>query len=107
MFDLRADCSFHVIDVLSLVDERLPICGDMLQEMMRLFADGKLKPIEPTVAYEPSQVVEAFMRCINNQVMGNVVVRLTNSEQILHLNDQYHSSSYSGKILMTLESYFI
>lgn len=102
IFDLRADCSFHIIDLLSLSKERLPICGDMLQEMMQLLVDGKLKPIEPTVIYEPSQVVEAFTRCISDQTMGNPVVRITNSDQLLHLNVQQHNDSNRGKISILL-----
>jgi hypothetical protein len=102
MFDLRADCSFHIIDLLSLSDERLPICGDMLQEMMQLLVDGKLKSIEPTVIYEPSQVVEAFTRCISDQTMGNPVVRIISSDQPLYLNVQQHNDSNRGKISIPL-----
>ena len=102
MFNLRADCSFHIIDLLSLSNKRLPICGDMVQEMMQLLVDGKLKSIEPTVIYEPSQVVEAFMRCISDQTIGNSVIRITNSDQPLYLNIQQHSNSNHGKISITL-----
>ncbi|CAF0930134.1 unnamed protein product [Adineta steineri] len=86
LFDLRSDCSFHVIDLSSLADQQLPICTVMLQEMVDLFTQGKLRAIEPTVIYEPSQVIEAFMRCNSAQAMGKAVVRLTSSEQPLQLN---------------------
>lgn len=102
LFDLRADCSFHIIDPLSLSDERLPICGNMVQEMIQLLVDGKLKSIEPAVIYEPSRVVEAFTRCISDQTIGNSVIRITNSNQPLYLNVHQHSNSNHGKISRSL-----
>ncbi|CAF1391541.1 unnamed protein product [Adineta steineri] len=86
LFDLRSDCSFHVIDLASFGDQQLPMCRMMLQEMVDLLIQGRLKLIEPTVIYEPSEVIEGFMRCNNAQMMGKAVVRLTLSEQPLHLN---------------------
>ncbi|CAF0947091.1 unnamed protein product [Adineta steineri] len=90
MFDFRSDCSFHVIDLVSLSNKHPNICNAMLQEMVDLIIQGKLKAIEPTVVYEPSQVVDAFMRCNSDQVMGKVVVRLTNSNESLYLNSVHH-----------------
>ncbi|CAF4065132.1 unnamed protein product, partial [Adineta steineri] len=92
MFDFRSDCSFHVIDLISLPDQQLPMCTVMLQEMVDLLTQGKLKAIEPTVVYEPSQVIDAFMRCNSGQAMGKAVVRLTNSNEPLCLNSIYHNN---------------
>ncbi|CAF4052022.1 unnamed protein product, partial [Adineta steineri] len=86
MFDLRSDCSIHVIDLISLSDQQQDISTDMFEEMIHLFIQQKLKPIEPTVIYEPSQVVEAFIRCNSSQAMGKSVVRLTNSSEPLYVN---------------------
>ncbi|CAF4120618.1 unnamed protein product, partial [Adineta steineri] len=88
MFDLRSDCSIHVIDLISLSDKQQDICTDMLEEMVQLFIQKKLKPIEPTVIYEPSQVKEAFLRCNSGQAMGKSVVRLTNSSEPLYVNSK-------------------
>ncbi|CAF4190027.1 unnamed protein product, partial [Adineta steineri] len=85
LFDLRADCSFHIIDLALLGNQQLPICTVMLQEMVDLFTQDKLKAIEPTVIFEPSQVIEA-MSWNSAQAMGKAVVRLTSSQQPLHLN---------------------
>ncbi|UJR12906.1 hypothetical protein I4U23_017080 [Adineta vaga] len=90
LFDLRSDCSMHVIDLISLSDKQQDICTVMLQEMVDLFVQGKLKPIEPTVIYEPSQVIEACMRCNSGQAMGKSAVRLTNSNEPLNIT---HKSS--------------
>ncbi|CAF4234209.1 unnamed protein product, partial [Adineta steineri] len=86
MFDLRSDCSIHVIDLISLSDQQQDISNDMFEEMIHLFIQQKFKPIEPTVIYEPSQVVEAFVRCNSGQAMGKSVVRLTNSNEPLYVN---------------------
>ncbi|CAF1440359.1 unnamed protein product, partial [Adineta steineri] len=86
MFDLRSDCSIHVIDLISLSDQQQDISNDMFEEMIHLFIQQKLKPIEPTVIYEPSQVKEAFIRCNSGQAMGKSVVRLTNSNEPLYIN---------------------
>ncbi|CAF3952735.1 unnamed protein product [Adineta steineri] len=92
MFDLRSDCTFHIVDLVLIPDRKLDIVRLMLQEMMDLLIQGKLKPIEPTIAYEPSQVIEAFMRFNSGQAMGKAVVRLTDSEQPLHLNSPHDNN---------------
>ncbi|CAF1008153.1 unnamed protein product [Adineta steineri] len=100
MFDFRSDCSFHVIDLISLPDQQLPMCTVMLQEMVDLLTQGKLKAIEPTVVYEPSQVIDAFMRCNSGQAMGKAVVRLTNSNETLHLNCIDHNNPSEDNDIM-------
>ncbi|CAF0978426.1 unnamed protein product [Adineta steineri] len=91
MFDFRSDCSFHVIDLVSLSIKHPNICTAMLQEMIDLLIQGKLKAIEPTVVYEPSQVIDAFMRSNSGQAMGKAVVRLTNSNESLCLNSVHYN----------------
>jgi NADPH:quinone reductase-like Zn-dependent oxidoreductase len=96
MFDFRSDCSFHVIDLISLSDKQQDICTVMLKEMVDLFVLGKLRAIHPTVVFEPSQVVEAFMRFVSGQAMGKSVVRMTNSDQPLYLTDKKLSKLVKG-----------
>ncbi|CAF1036440.1 unnamed protein product [Adineta steineri] len=91
MFDFRSDCSFHVIDLVSLSNKHPNICTAMLQEMIDLLMQGKFKAIEPTVVYEPSQVIDAFMRSNSGQAMGKAVVRLINSNESLCLNSVHHN----------------
>ncbi|UJR38870.1 hypothetical protein I4U23_031538 [Adineta vaga] len=86
MFDFRSDCSFHVIDLVLILGKYPDICIAMLQEMVNLLIQGKLKVIEPTVVYEPSQVIDAFIRCNSGQFMGKAVVRVTKSNESLYLN---------------------
>ncbi|CAF0803273.1 unnamed protein product [Adineta steineri] len=92
MFDFRSDCSFHVIDLVSLCIKHPNICTTMLKEMVDLLMQSKLKAIEPTVVYEPSQVIEACMRRNSGQAMGKAVVRLTNSNESLCLNSIHHNN---------------
>ncbi|CAF4165644.1 unnamed protein product, partial [Adineta steineri] len=54
MFQLRSDCSFHVIDFISLADHVSPLMRLMLEEAIDLFIQRKLRAVEPTVTYEPS-----------------------------------------------------
>ncbi|CAF1086081.1 unnamed protein product [Adineta steineri] len=91
MFDFRSDCSFHVIDLILILEKHPDIYKPILQEMIDLLIQGKLKAIEPTVVYEPSQVIDAFMRCNSGQAMGKAVVRLTNSNEPLSLNSVHHN----------------
>ncbi|CAF0842283.1 unnamed protein product [Adineta steineri] len=100
MFDFRSDCTFYVIDLISLPDQQLPMCTVMLQEMIDLLIQGKLKAIEPTVMYEPSQVIDAFMRCNSGQAMGKAVVRLTNSNESLYLNNVHHNNLLEDNDIM-------
>ncbi|CAF0803199.1 unnamed protein product [Adineta steineri] len=80
-----------VFDKISLCINHPYICTAMFQEMVDLIIQSKLKAIEHTVVYEPSQVIDAFMRCNSDQVMGNAVVRLTNSNQSIYLNNVHHN----------------
>ncbi|CAF1490041.1 unnamed protein product [Adineta steineri] len=91
MFDFRSNCSFHVIDLVSLSNKHPDICTAMLQEIVDLLMQSKLKVIEPTVVHEPSQVIDAYMRCNSGQSMGKTVVRLTNSNQSIYLNNVHHN----------------
>ncbi|CAF4222614.1 unnamed protein product, partial [Adineta steineri] len=92
MFDFRSDCTFYVIDLVSLSIRWPDICTVMLQEMIDLLIQGKFKAIEPTVVYEPSQLIDAFMRCNSGQAMGKAVVRLTNSNEPLYLTNVHHNN---------------
>ncbi|CAF1458927.1 unnamed protein product [Adineta steineri] len=92
MFDFRSDCSFHVIDLVLILEKHPDIYNPILQEMIDLLIQGKLKAIEPTVVYEPSQVIDAFMRRNSGQAMGKAVVRLTNSNESLCLNSIHHNN---------------
>ncbi|UJR18966.1 hypothetical protein I4U23_022095 [Adineta vaga] len=88
MFDLRDDCSFHVIDITSLYVHRRDIFGQLIEELLQLIIKGVFKPIEPTKAYEPSDIIDIFKQCNNGQMSGKFVLRLTNSQQPLNLNCQ-------------------
>ncbi|CAF1195338.1 unnamed protein product [Adineta steineri] len=92
MFDFRSDCSFYAIDLVLLLEKHPDIYNPILQEMVDLLMQSKLKAIEPTVVYEPSQVIDAFMRCNSGQSMGKAVVRLTNSNETLYLNSIHHNN---------------
>ncbi|CAF1450607.1 unnamed protein product [Adineta steineri] len=100
MFDFRSDCSFHLIDLVSLSNKHPDIFSAILQEMVDLIIQSKLKAIEPTVMYEPSQVIDAFMRCNSDQVMGKAVVRLTNSNESLCLNSVHHNNLIEDNDIM-------
>ncbi|CAF1472966.1 unnamed protein product [Adineta steineri] len=92
MFQLRSDCSFHVIDFISLADHVSPLIRLMLEEAIDLFVQRKLRAVEPTVSYEPSQVIEALLRCNSGQVMGKTVFRITSSDQPLAINKKQSNS---------------
>ncbi|CAF1065950.1 unnamed protein product [Adineta steineri] len=78
MFQLRTDCSFHMIDFAGLADH--------------LFIQRKLHVIEPIVGDEPSQVIEALLRYNSGQVMGKTFFRITSSDQLLHINKKQSNS---------------
>ncbi|CAF1285376.1 unnamed protein product [Adineta ricciae] len=97
VFDLRSDCSFHVIDFMSLVAQKLDISRKLLQEMMDLFVQRKLKAIEPTVVYEPNQINEALIRLNSGITMGKTIVRLTSSDQPLLIKTKQSEQQISFK----------
>ncbi|CAF4349151.1 unnamed protein product, partial [Adineta steineri] len=46
-----------------------------------LFVQRKSRVVEPTVTYEPSQIIEALLGCNSGQVMDKTVIRITSSDQ--------------------------
>ncbi|CAF1453353.1 unnamed protein product, partial [Adineta steineri] len=92
MFQLRSDCSFHVIDFAGLADHVSPLIRLMLEEAIDLFVQRKLRAVEPTVTYEPPQVIEALLRCNSGQVMGKTVFRISSSDQPLNINKKQSTS---------------
>ncbi|CAF1300796.1 unnamed protein product [Adineta steineri] len=68
----------------------------MFEEAIDLFIQRKLRAVEPTVAYEPSQVIEALLRCNTGQVMGKTVFRITSSDQPLNINKTQSNSLLKG-----------
>ncbi|CAF1468770.1 unnamed protein product [Adineta steineri] len=92
MFQLRSDCSFHVTDFAGLLDHISPLIGIMLKEAIDLFVQRELCAVEPTVTYEPSQVIEALLRCNSDQVMNKTVIRITLSDQPLTINKKQSNS---------------
>ncbi|CAF0906332.1 unnamed protein product [Adineta steineri] len=86
MFQLRSDCSLHVIDFIALADHISPLIRFMFAEAIQLFVQRKLRAVDPAVAYEPSQIIEALLRCNSGQVMGKTVFCITSSDQLLNIN---------------------
>ncbi|CAF1449143.1 unnamed protein product [Adineta steineri] len=58
----------------------------ILEETFDLFVQCKLRAVEPTVSYEPSEVIEALLRCNSGQVMGEAVFRISSSDQPLNIH---------------------
>ncbi|CAF4306815.1 unnamed protein product, partial [Adineta steineri] len=96
MFQLRSDCSFHVIDFASLAENVSPLIRLMLEEAIDLFVQCKLRAVQPTICYEPSQIIEALSRCNTGQVMGKTVFRISSSDQPLNIHKKQSNSLLKG-----------
>ncbi len=83
MFDLREDCTFHVIDLVSHGRDESNSIREMMEDMMNYYQTGIFKPIQPLTIFEPSEVVDAFTQTTLGQSMGKLVVNITNSEKPL------------------------
>ncbi|CAF1173402.1 unnamed protein product [Adineta steineri] len=64
----------------------------MLEEAIDLFIQRKLRAVEPTVSHEPSQVIEALLRCNSGHVMGKTVFRISSSDQPLSIHKKQPTS---------------
>ncbi|CAF4030595.1 unnamed protein product, partial [Adineta steineri] len=69
-----------------------PLIRLRLEEAIDLFVQRKLRAVEPTVTYEPPQVIEALLRCNSGQVMGKTVFRISSSDQPLNINKKQSTS---------------
>ncbi|CAF1241682.1 unnamed protein product [Adineta steineri] len=58
------------------------------EEAINLFLQRKLHGVEPTVTYEPFQVIEALLRSNSGQVMDKTVFRITSSDQPSNINEK-------------------
>ncbi|CAF0914759.1 unnamed protein product [Adineta steineri] len=74
MFQLRSDCSFHVIDFAGLADHVSPLIRLMLEETIDLF------------------VQQALLRYKSGQVMGKTAFRITSSDQPLNIHKKQINS---------------
>ncbi|CAF0798854.1 unnamed protein product [Adineta steineri] len=61
-------------------------------EAIDLLIQRKLHAVEPTICYEPSQIIEALLRCNSGQVMAKTVFRITSSDQPLTINKKQSNS---------------
>ncbi|CAF4345592.1 unnamed protein product [Adineta steineri] len=53
-----------------------------------LFIQRKLHAVEPTICYEPSQIIEALLRYNSGQVMDKTVFRITSFDQPSNINEK-------------------
>ncbi|CAF4446363.1 unnamed protein product, partial [Rotaria sp. Silwood2] len=107
IFDLRQDCSFHVIDYSLHTAEELPIITEMFDDVLDHFRRGLFKPVEPLTIFEPSEVINAFTQGSLGTSMGKMVVRITNSEQPLlvkenNINMKINENSSEGSMFPSL-----
>jgi NADPH:quinone reductase-like Zn-dependent oxidoreductase len=111
LFNLRRDCSFHVID-LSLVSlgHRRNLSEKIMNDLSKYICSEQFKPIEPITVVEPSDMIDAFTKCNLGKMSGKIIIRLTSSKEPLHLKMKpqllqtvqnegqfvyYHSAIYS------------
>ncbi|CAF4328059.1 unnamed protein product, partial [Adineta steineri] len=75
-------------DFAGFVDHISSLIHIILEEAFDLFVQRKLCAVEPTICYEPSQIIEALLRCNSGQVMGKTVIRITSSDQPSNNNEK-------------------
>ncbi|CAF0818008.1 unnamed protein product [Didymodactylos carnosus] len=88
LFELKSDCSFHVLDLVTYQQSCSQKINHMLKKLVEKFETGTLKPISPLTIFEASQVKDAF--AIYNQTinMGKLIVRITSSTKELDIEKQ-------------------
>ena len=87
MFQLRKDCSFHVIDLATLSNTRPDLIHKILKEALDLIKENMLKPISPLTVFDASDIEEAFTLYNKAMHVGRLVVRMLSSEKELVLNE--------------------
>ena len=72
---LRRNISLHVVDLLSLLDERIDLARAMMRELLELFGSGELRP-PPMTVFPASKVMEAFRFFSQARHIGKIVLDL-------------------------------
>ncbi|UJR34435.1 hypothetical protein I4U23_021842 [Adineta vaga] len=86
LFNLRKDCTFHVIDLSLLVlGRRKKQSVQIMNDLEKYISSEQFKPIEPITTVEPSNVIEAFTKCNLGKMMGKIIIRLSNSTEQLQI----------------------
>ncbi len=67
--------SFSLVDLRSMMLDEPARVGELLRELMAMFAEGRLKPI-PTRAFPISQAVEAFQHMAQAKHIGKIALML-------------------------------
>lgn len=93
LFNLRADCSFHVVDLALLAVNQPKFSHELICDMMEHIHRGSFKPFEPIKIFEPSEVIEAFTQSGLGQSIGKSVIRIATSDKPLTLKENSIKSS--------------
>ena len=88
MFQLRNDCSFHVVDLVRVAEARPDLVNNLLKETLNMINDKILKPISPLNVFEPSQIEEAFTLYNKATHIGKLVVRIASSSKEILLHEE-------------------
>lgn len=85
----KDNISYFGVDADQLLMGRAALASALFDEVMALFAEGRLHPL-PWVAFEPARVVEAFRHMQQARHIGKVVVRFNPHQNLAALSRNEH-----------------
>lgn len=66
--------SYHSVNLIGLFNHDLETCSEVFQAVVSMFAEQKLRPIQPLTTFPMSQVENAFRLMQTGQHIGKIVV---------------------------------
>ena len=86
LFDLCRDSTFHVIDLLSWLQDYPVKFQELLKYSIDLIGKGLMQPICKMTIFEPNDVVKALTTFKHGSHIGKLLLRITESNELLTLS---------------------
>jgi polyketide synthase 12 len=85
LFPLRINCTFHVIDLISVQKYSPETIQRLLKNISNLCQSKKLKPITPIEEFDASQIQQAFFTYSQAKHIGKFVIKIAESNEQLNI----------------------
>lgn len=75
--------AFFGVDMVTVINKRLPLIRRVLQQMMEFYRQGHIQPIKPITTFDATDIKGAFRFMQKGQHIGKLVVRIPEDSSLL------------------------
>ncbi|CAF3815614.1 unnamed protein product [Rotaria sp. Silwood1] len=97
LFSLRINCTFHIIDLISVKKYSPELIQLLLKNILNLCQNKKLKPITPIKEFDASQIQQAFFTYSQATHIGKFVIKIVESNERLKIESNQNEQQIQQK----------